>query len=793
MSDRFDGSAEIEVTADGATFVRQLAALISAAEGRRISLDVETGDAGDITASINAAVAAADTEVSLDAEADPVQIRRAIEAAARVANPDVDVEVEVEFRRDVNGRLRDALGRFVTQGGASGRATGDAFTEGLQEALSSVTGIRLPVVGFAVLGAAAAAAAAQLVQFAAAVAPAVGIAATLPAVLSGAAGAVATFRVALVGVGDAFEAAVSGDGEEFAEALEGLAPSARAAAEALREITPEFAALREEVQDSFFGGFDQLFRDIADTLAGPLTEGLSASAEAINGIALAIGDVITSTSGVEFIESTFDGIVNAAANLEQPIADLVDGFLQVGDAINDAFGDEDALSGIAGAISDFAAFLSEAAASGEAVAWVQDALDVFSQLGDILSPIIGIFGSIGEAASATGGNILGLWGSAFQAFDDFLASATGMDFLISLFETFNAVGSLLGDVLAALGPAFIPIVEAIRLAVQAVSPFIVAIASVASLVIQAVMPAVVGLLSVLSPIAQLFGNLLVQSVQSFMDILIPLINVSYELFEALAPVWTALATQLLPAFMQITEAVAGPFIAAVAEIVPILIESLVPAITDLALAFVPLILQVAQLAAEFAEYLAPIVASFVENYLVPFIVNTLPGLVAGIQLVISWVEYWVSAIGTLIGWIGDLIDYWSDFIDAVRNSAIGDAIGNILQAGEDLRQGMLDAIGAIIDAFLSLGSTIAGVWDDVSGFVSNITGALNGIDIPDLPFSLNMNGGTGTGGGSTEASSSTVNNNVTVNAAAADPHLVGGAVARTLTRAALGGATWGTP
>jgi phage-related protein len=792
MSDRFDGSAEIEVTADGASFVRQLAAIIAAAEGRRITLDVEAGDAGDITASINAAVRAADTEVDVDVEADPAQVRRAIEAAARAANPDVDVEVDVEFRRDATGRLRDALGRFVSQGGQTGRETGNAFTAGLQDALSSVTGVKLPVIGFAVLGAAAAAAAAQVVQFAAAVAPAVGITAALPAVIGAAAGAATTLQVALVGVGDAFEAAVSGDAEEFAEAIEGLAPSARAAAEALREITPAFSALREEVQDNFFTGFDQLFRDIADTLAGPLTEGLSASAAAVNGVALAIGDVITSASGVEFIESTFDGLVNAISNLEQPIADLVDGFLQVGSAINEAFGGEDAVATISGAISDFAAFLSDAAASGDAVRWVENALEVFDQLGDILSPLVGIFGSIGEAASQTGGNILGLWGEAFEAFDQFLSSAEGMDFLVSLFETFNAVGAIFADVLSALAPLFAPLVDIIRLAVEAVAPFIGGIVQLASLIVQAVLPAVTALLTVLSPIINLIGESFAAAVQAATDIISPWIDFTYQLIDAFAPLAAVIAEQLLPAFLQVTEAVAGPFIAAAAEIIPILIEQLLPAVTELALAFVPLVIQIADLTAQFAEFLAPIIADLVGNYLVPFIISTIPALVAGIGLVIDWVNYWVDILGTLIGWISDVISYWSDLIDTVRNSGFVQAIGDILSAGEDLRQGLIDDISAIIDAFLNLGSTIAGVWDDVQGFVSNITGALNGIDIPSLPFSLNMSAAPATESG-TAAGPSTVNNNVTVNAAAADPWLVGGAVARTLTRAALGGAAWGTP
>ena len=157
--------------------------------------------------------------------------------------------------------------------------------------------------------------------------------------------------------------------------------------------------------------------------------------------------------------------------LQEPLTLLFSSLLSVGTAINTAFG-EDAGAGLAGLITQFATFLSTAASSGQAVEWVNNAITVFQQLGDILSPIVGILSSIGAAAQATGGNILGAFGNAIQTFDDFLASAEGSQVLVGIFNSLNTVGAAFGTVLENIAPALPPIIEGISGILGAVAPLI---------------------------------------------------------------------------------------------------------------------------------------------------------------------------------------------------------------------------------------------------------------------------------------------------------------------------------
>src|SRR5690625_1676041 len=104
-------------------------------------------------------------------------------------------------------------------------------------------------------------------------------------------------------------------------------------------------------------------------------------------------------------------------------------------------------------VDNFAAFLSAAAESGQAVAWVEGALQVFSQLGDVVGSLVGIFQSIGQAATASGENMLGAFAGVLATLDEVLASSAGQDFLAGFFDTLNALGDALYPVIGALAEA----------------------------------------------------------------------------------------------------------------------------------------------------------------------------------------------------------------------------------------------------------------------------------------------------------------------------------------------------
>ncbi|MFE2077130.1 hypothetical protein [Streptomyces misionensis] len=133
----------------------------------------------------------------------------------------------------------------------SGRTTPDVQVDAnvnvdnnrLTRALSGLAGVAGPALAtglkFGAYGIAAVGAAQGVAKFLAALAPAGGIIAAVPAAIAGAQIALGTLKPAVLGVDDALTAAFSGKGDECAQAIEGLAPAAQKAVTAVHDLAPE--------------------------------------------------------------------------------------------------------------------------------------------------------------------------------------------------------------------------------------------------------------------------------------------------------------------------------------------------------------------------------------------------------------------------------------------------------------------------------------------------------------------------------------------------------------------------
>ena len=645
--------------------------------------------------------------------------------------------LESGFKRDVNGKLRDALGRFVDDGGSGGRNTGtafaagfgDGFSGGLQDALSTLSGVKLPVAAFAALGLALASSAASAIQFTAAMAPAVGILGSLPSVVGVAAAGMTTLNVATVGVGDAFSSALTDDAAAFSEAMEGLAPNVQTAAQALRDLDPELEALRNSVQDAFFENFDSVLNQLAETLLGPVTEGMVSVAGSINGIIAGLTTVATSSVGIDFVNQSFAIMAEILSTLQEPLTLLFSALLNVGAAINDAFGEE-AGAGLAGLVTQLAAFLDQAAASGQAVTWVENALKTFQLLGDIISPIAGILSSIGAAAQATGGNILGAFGNALQVFDDFLASAQGQEVLVSVFEALNQVGSAFGTVLAGIAPALPPIIDGISGILSVVAPLLGPLSQLVGSVLTALAPVLSAVAAVLAPliapltvIVELLGGILVEAITAVM----PLINILAD---------------LLGGALGVALEVVGSVLRAVAPIFTVLFEALQPIIDALAplfelLGFVADI--VGAVLAPVIQVLGDILLWLVDSVIIPFVVPILENLIetlgVGLGIAIEGLQenFRLLGIGIEIVWnfIRDTIvaratemqQGWQNLVTlfkvgwSVLNSQVFTPIKNGINVVKDVVSSALDGIESGWDSFVSF---IKGIPGKISGALSSM-------------------------------------------------------------------------
>lgn len=590
--------------------------------------------------------------------------------------------------------------------------------------LSSITGVRLPVAGFAALGTAAAAAGAAVIQLGAALAPAVGIIAGLPAAVGVGAAAIGTLQVATAGFSDAMAAAFE-DTAAFDVALENLSPNAQAAAEAFRAAVPELQALQDAAQDAFFQNMDQAITAVAASLTGPLSEGMSTAAGAAGGLVTALLNVAGSEAGVSFINSSFATLNATLSQLQAPVADLFTALLDLGTVVNTAFGGEEAGAGLAALIQQFADFIAQANASGESLTWVNNALTVFQQLGAILSPIVGILGSIGSAAAATGGNILGVFGQALQVFDDFLASAQGQEVLVTLFDALNQVGASFGTVLANIAPALPPIIEGISSILDVVSPLLGPLSELVGSVLGALAPilgiiaaAIQPLIAPLTTIITILGEILVGAITAVM----PLIE---------------LLANLLSTSLGVALEVIGSVLQAVAPIFTVLFEAIQPIIE----ALTPLFELLGVVADIIGAVLAPIIEALgaillwlVENVIVPFVVPIIEELANLLTVVlgvaIQWLveQFQLAGQGLEIVWnfIRDLI------VQRAEEMKAGfDLLVNAFKAGWSILNNQVftpikNGINTVKNAVSTALSNTRTAWDNFISFVKGLPGKISG-------------------------------------------------------------------
>lgn len=770
MSDALD-RAYVEIEPDFSAFNRNVDRGVSDAArnmsrqiGRAIE-DVEDqfSDLGDsIEDEMTAAAEGLTRTMNMTAEGMTVTWRNAAgEIVDRFGRALETAEEDVE-------ELDDAIDRVS---GRRVRLDIDVDREGtFSRFLSSITGVRLPVAGFAALGTAAAAAGAAVVQLGAALAPAVGIVAALPAAVGVGAAAIGTLKVATAGFSDAMSAAFE-DTAAFDAAIENLSPNAQAAAESFRAVVPELQALQDSVQDAFFSEFDDIITNVADSLLGPLSNGMRVAAEESGDLVAALLNVAGSESGVNFINSSFAALNNTLAQLQAPIANLFTALLDLGTVINTAFGGEEATSGLASLIQQFADFIAQANASGESLAWVNNALTVFRQIGDILSPIVGIIGSIGSAASTTGGNILGVFGQALQVFDDFLSSAQGQEVLVTLFEALNQVGATFGTVLAGIAPALPPIIEGISSILSVVSPLLGPLSQLVGSVLGALAPilgviasAIAPLIAPLTQIITLLGNILVEA----LDAVMPLIQ---------------LAADLLSNNLGVALELIGSVLQAVAPIFTVLFEALEPIIE----ALTPLFELLGVVADIIGAVLAPIVQVLgdillwlVEQVIVPFVVPIIELLADIITTLlgtaIQWLveQFQMAGAGLEVIWnfIRDLIvkraeemkagfDFLVNAFKAgwsILNNNVFTPIKNGINSVKNVVSTALDNTKNSWNTFISFIKGIPGkissslrnmfspLWEGFKGAINNVIGGWNNLSfsIPsvDIPGLGTVGGGT---------------------------------------------------
>lgn len=540
---------------------------------------------------------------------------------------------DISLGRALKGASRDAesLNRHLKSVGSFG-ATGAKFT-----------GIAL---GASVLGASAASSAASIVSFTAALAPAGGIVAALPVGILGLAAAVGTLKVATSGMGDAFSAALSGDIEQFNEAIEDLSPAARAVATEFRNIAPVLDDLKTSVQDSLFKPLTGEITATAAALAGPLKTGMSGVATELGKIGASIGQFARESRTVALVSDIFSMVRTQLSGASNGLTPMLRGIREFASATLPAFGN--AGNAISAMATNFGTFLSKAASSGQALQWLENAKTVFSQLGTIVGNLGGVIGAVFKAANGAGGGLLATLGELTGNLREFLSSAQGQQALTSIFRGLSEIGGALmpviralgvglgqiaphiGNIAIALGPGLTAAISSLAPALAALGPGLVNVATAlseafASPELQAglmalgtgladALSALAPLLPIVGQLAGIIAQLAGVALSNLSAVLGPVIS---ALADALSPALASISTafeQLAPlmqplyaAFGSILGAVITQLLPPILQLVPSLLDGLVPAFVQMAEAMVPLIPDLTDLAVLLISQVMPAV------------------------------------------------------------------------------------------------------------------------------------------------------------------------------------------
>lgn len=449
------------------------------------------------------------------------------------------------------------------------------FSAASKRAVTAFRTIALSALRLAAVGSALSSLVTIVGAVGAALAPTVGILAGIPAAALLAAGAIGTLKVGLIGVGDAFKAAVGNDTKAFEKSIKNLAPSARQVAKEVRGLKPALDGLKKSVQGALFAPLVGQLKAVTANLGGPLKAGMTGTASQFGRLARAATDFGKSASAVKLVNgvfgtlkaqiagiksSTITGLLNAISNF---VRSTLPGFAGLG-------------AGIDGVLQRLTAFLNKAATGGKALSWLQNGKKAIGDLAAGLGNIGTVIGSVFKAVQEAGAGSLADFRDATGAAADFVSEAKNAASLVEIFKAINSTALAAAPAASALAAGLAKIAPTVQQLSLKLGPIL-------TQAITGLVPAIQGVLAGLLPAFDQLGravNTLAtgggltafgQAVGQLIAALAPLLPtlaaiisngllVLSPILSALAPVLAAVASAL----RAIAESPLGPFLGVLA-------------------------------------------------------------------------------------------------------------------------------------------------------------------------------------------------------------------------------------
>lgn len=767
--DRLAAKIENEIARSSAraarTFTREIDTAIREIGSASVRVDADLSefeagvqrvrDIGETTIKVMPDVNRTEFRLAVQAELDGIEVKVKVvpdvsgfdRAVREITTPTIHAQVETDVDHDRITRSFAAIGAAATRG---------------LGAVASFAGTALKI---GAIGIAAAGAAQGVGALVGALAPAAGLLIALPAVVIGVKVAMGALKIALLGVKDSFSAALGDDAEKFEKSLENLSPAAQSAAREVRAMKPAVDALKTSVQDAFFKPLEGQITATAKALQGPLTQGLSGITMKFGQAAASVLDYIRTSEGVSNVEKILAGTSGAFEGLGTAAAQVTQGILAVGGAIADRFGGELA-SGISGLAQKFGTFLTESAKGGNAVSWVDNALNTLAQLGNVLGHLGGIFGAVFSAANAGGGSLLQNLGQITGSFETFVKSAEGTKSIQGIFQAIGSVAAQLGPILSAvvsqvgaiapslaplfttIGPAIVNVINAIGPAVQGVLPGIQALVTglaegIKSIgdsgalagigqAIGGIATAIAPVLPVVGQLVGILGNLVAQGLTQLTNALSPVLSalgtVLPPVLNALGDVFGALMSAIAPVANLIGQTLAqilvalGPVIVTVANAFTQIVTALAPLIVQLVSGLSPILSAIGPLITTVVTALTPLITA-----LVAALLPVLPPLVDAFLAVVNAMLPLLPVIGQLVVALAPLLTTIVTAIAPIIQFAAEIIKWEAINIVVPIIQSVVSVVLTIIDAVVNVVNAVTNFVQQVVGFFGSLAGQVKGL------------------------------------------------------------------
>lgn len=629
-----------------------------------------------------------------------------------------------EFGREFRGRALpsfEGLGRDIELHLTRRLGGALAGTTSLASGLSKLAASALAVSGAVSTAAGAIGVATQgALALGLALAPATGAFAALPGAVLLGAGALGTLNVALSGVADGFAAALSGDYLEFVEGTAHLSRAAGEVAYELFQMSGAFQGIRRQVQDALFAPLVGEMWSLLDTI-NAVGAGMTGVAEAFGEGARELLEFARAGETIWAIESVFRSLRDAVESVIPALRPLLNGFRDLG--VVGAHFLSQLAPGIAEAAENLGWFMYHAAASGDALRWMEGALAVFRQLGALIGDVGGIIGAVFRALRDAGGDALGIIGQLISGVHEFFDGAHGQQALITIFRT-----------LAEIGRALLPVVQELGTALIGLAPIIAQIANLVGPILTSAIQALAPALAEVGPALVAVFNALYSAVFDLATSgALTLIGQALaEILMAVTPLVSALGMILVP----ILETIAS-----VANTI------LVPALQTLANWFWAILTAITSGIIPPDHPLAGF-AAFVTGTLIPAIQNLWDLITRAFGDIASWIasnrgtfEEWGARIQGIVSTVQGIFQQLWDLIVQVFNDIVawitsnqetwqgwGDRILSIAQNVANVVSGAFELISIAWNTFgAPLLDLVSAVFNGILAVVDGVMKALHGL------------------------------------------------------------------